>query len=118
MRRHGTTADPGDKPDGNQERDLTNNDPPITCDVATESTTVATNGTAKESDNVSNSEPERDSTDGVLLQQPGAAGVESEVNTELAGVTATENAQKKRSAGLKKKLPSSKKKITANQGKL
>ena len=112
MRRHGTTADPGDKPDGNQERDLTN-----TPDVATESTTFAASRAAEESDNISNSEPERGSTDGVLLQQPGAAGVEPEVNTEFAGVTETKNTQKKRSANSNSKSENSKKKITPNRMK-
>lgn len=117
--RRGITSSPGDKPNGNQEHDLSEsaNIPDHAAGIAAK-TSQYSGGTTEESDNIQNSEPKRDSTDGILLQQPGAVDKKPEVDAESAGITATETAQKKRSANLGKTSPSLEKKITANQRKL
>jgi hypothetical protein len=117
LRKHGIHLEPEDKPHGDKPSELVSNDSTDTADHTAGDTPQPTGRTAEESNNIQNSEPERDSTDGVLLQQPGTASVEPEVNVELAGVTATEHTQKKRSSNFKNKSGSSKKKINPNQQK-
>ena len=120
LRNHGINIEPEDKPRGNKPSELNSNDSPDTPDTTAELVGAKiqhTGGAAEESNNVQDSETGRNSTDSVLLQQPGPADNQSEVNDQLNSLEATTEAQKKRSANSKRKSPTSKKKITANRKK-
>jgi hypothetical protein len=118
LRRHGINLEPEGKPHGDKLSELISNDSPDTADTAelVGSTAQPTGGAAEEGNNVQDSEPERDSTSSVLLQQSGATDNQPEINNQLADLEAQET-QKKRSANSERKSPVSKKKITANRKK-
>jgi hypothetical protein len=117
LRKHGIHLEPEDKPHGDKPSELVSNDSTNTADHTAGDTPQPTGGTAEESNNIQNSEPERSSTDSVLLQQSGTTDNQPEVNDQLTSLEATTEAQKKRSSNYKKKTASSKKKITANRKK-
>lgn len=120
LRKHGIHLEPEDKPHGDKPSELVSNDStdtPAHTAGTIGPTTQSTGGTAEESNNIQDSEPERSSTDSVLLQQSGTADNQPEINDQLTSLEATAEAQKKRSSNYKKKTASSKKKITANRKK-
>lgn len=121
LRKHGIHLEPEDKPHGDKSSELVSNDSTDTADITAGpvgAATQPTGGTAEESNNIQDSEPERGSADSVLLQQPGPADNQSEVNNQLTSLEATTEAQKKRSDSyVKKSYNSRKKKIRANKQK-
>lgn len=120
LRKHGIHLEPEDKPHGDKSSELVSNDSANTPDITADSvgaTTQPTGGTVEESNNIQDSEPDRSSTNSVLLQQPGSADNQPEINNQSSGLETIVEDQKKRSSNYKKKTLSSKKKITANQKK-
>ena len=107
--------EPGDKPHGDKSSEPLN-DSANTTDTsgAVEHTAQSQGGTLDEGNSIQNTEPGPSSTDGVLLQQPGATSDQPQDNNRLASLEETA-AQKKRSASSKSKSETSKKKITANR---
>ncbi len=115
MSRHKNKSKPEDDPDGTKSTEPLN-DSTNTTDTsgAVEHTAQSQGGTLDEGNSIQNTEPGPSSTDGVLLQQPGATSDQPQDNNRLASLEETA-AQKKRSASSKSKSETSKKKITANR---
>jgi hypothetical protein len=109
LRRHGINLEPGDKPNGDKSNEPVND----SSNTNTTSETESQRGTIDEGNNIQNAEPEPNSADSVLLQQSGSASDQQTINDQPTSVV--EETQKKRSANLKNKSASSKKKITANR---
>lgn len=106
----------GDKPHGDKSSEPLN-DSTNTTDTSRADDTEAQpqGGTLDEGNNIQNSERAPDSSDGILLQLPGASSDEPEVDNRPASVEEKTEDQKKRSSNSKSKSVSSKKKINPNQ---
>lgn len=114
LSRHGIHLE---KPDPDKDTAETNNENRISESHSdSDPEPAGQTGTLEQSDNQSVSESKSDSTDHILLQQPGTASDQSQDDHRPVGLE--ENpAQKKRSSNSKNKSASSKKKIKPNQKK-
>jgi hypothetical protein len=116
LSRHKTKSTPEDDTHGNKSSEPLN-DSTNTTDTsgAVELTAQSQGGTLDEGNNIQNNERAPDSSDGILLQLPGASSDEPEVDNRPASVEEKTEDQKKRSSNSKSKSVSSKKKINPNQ---
>lgn len=116
LRQHGINLEPEGKPNGNKSNEPVNDSTTENTGSA-EPTEQSEPGTLDEGNNVPNTEPESNSTDSVLLQQPGTVSDQPQDNDRLAGLEEVTKTQKKRSANSKSKSASLKKKIKPNPKK-
>jgi hypothetical protein len=111
LRRHGINLEPEDKPHGDTSDKLDSSG------NTAEHTDESASRSFEKGDDLQNDQSERNSADGLLLQQNGPAGDDPEVNHQHVDLDTAAADQKKRYANSNKKSPASKKKITANRKK-